>query len=165
MKRFDVVITGGRVVDPATGRDGLMDVGISDGTISAVEPRLEPAPATSVVDATGLVVCPGLVDLHCHVFAWATGFGLDADDAGVNAGVTTLVDMGSTGTWHFPTLKAYIIDKVRTDVVAFLMMGYVGATLRLGGPPILNPDWADADSLAEMHEQVSGSGQGVQDVG
>jgi dihydroorotase len=78
---------------------------------------------------------------------------VDVDDAGVNAGVTTVVDMGSTGTWHFPILKHYVIDRAQTDVVAFLMMGYVGATIRLGGPPILNPDWADPESLALMHEQ------------
>jgi dihydroorotase len=149
----DVVISGGRVIDPATGRDGLMDVAITAGQISAVAPRLPPHPAATVIDASGMIVCPGLIDLHTHVFGWATGFGVDVDDAGVNAGVTTAVDMGSTGTWHFPILKAYVIDKARTDVVAFLMMGYVGATIRLGGPPILNPDWADAESLATMHEK------------
>src|ERR1700722_16434219 len=146
----DVVISGGRVIDPATGRDGLMDVAVTAGLISEIAARVEPHPPATVIDASGMIVCPGLIDLHTHVFGWATGFGVDVDDAGVNAGVTTAVDMGSTGTWHFPILKAYVIDKARTDVVAFLMMGYVGATIRLGGPPILNPDWADADSLAAM---------------
>ena len=150
--RFDLVISGGRVVDPSTGRDGLFDVGVSGGRVAAVAPRLEAHSTTTVVDAAGAVVCPGLVDLHTHVFGWATGFGVDVDDAGVDAGVTTAVDMGSTGTWHFPILKAYVIDRALTDVVAFLMMGYVGASIRLGGPPILNPDWADPDSLAQMHD-------------
>ena len=152
-EHFDVLISGGRVVDPSVGRDGLFDVGITAGRIAAVARRLVPRTTTTVVDATGMLVCPGLVDLHTHVFGWATGFGVDVDDAGVNAGVTTAVDMGSTGTWHFPILKAYVIDRARTDVVAFLMMGYVGATIRLGGPPILNPDWADPESLAAMHEK------------
>ena len=106
-----------------------------------------------MLDATGLLVVPGLIDLHTHVYAYVTGFGVDVDDAGVHAGVTTAVDMGSTGTWYFPGLKAYVIDKAVTDVVAFLMMGYVGASIRLGGPPILNPDWADAESLALMHQK------------
>ncbi len=149
---FDAVISGGRVIDPEAGRDGVMDIGIRAGRIAEVAPRLEAHPTTTVLEASGMIVCPGLIDLHTHVFGWATGFGVDVDDAGVNAGVTTLVDMGSTGTWHFPILKAYVIDRARTDVVAFLMMGYVGATIRLGGPPILNPDWADAESLAAMHE-------------
>jgi dihydroorotase len=162
---FDVVISGGRVIDPETGRDGLMDVGISAGRIAAVAPRLEADSTTTVIDASGMVVCAGLIDLHTHVFGWATGFGVDVDDAGVNAGVTTAVDMGSTGTWHFPILKAYVIDKAATDVVAFLMMGYVGATIRLGGPPILNPDWADADSLAAMHGQHPGLVRGFKTWG
>jgi dihydroorotase len=149
---LDLVVRGGRVVDPATGADGLLDVGIAGDRIAAVGPRLEVGATTTVIDAAGQIVTAGLVDLHTHVFAHATGFGVDVDDAGVNAGVTTAVDMGSTGTWWFPTLKAYVIDRAVTDVVAFLMMGYVGATWRVGGPPILNPDWADPESLAAMHE-------------
>jgi len=162
---FDVVVSGGRVIDPDTRQDGLMDVGISGGRIAAVAPRLEADSTATVIDASGMVVCAGLIDLHTHVFGWATGFGVDVDDAGVNAGVTTAVDMGSTGTWHFPILKAYVIDKAVTDVVAFLMMGYVGATIRLGGPPILNPDWADADSLAVMHEKYPGLVRGFKTWG
>jgi dihydroorotase len=150
---FDLVVKGGRVVDPSQGLDGQLDVGIVADRIVAAAPRLEPQRTTMVVDATGQIVTPGLVDLHTHLFAHATGFGLDVDDAGVNAGVTTAVDMGSTGTWFFPTFKAYVIDKAVTDVVAFLMMGYVGATARVGGPPILNPDWADAESLATVCKQ------------
>ncbi|HEY2332667.1 MAG TPA: amidohydrolase/deacetylase family metallohydrolase [Acidimicrobiales bacterium] len=149
---LDLVVRGGRVVDPATGADGLLDVGVAGDRIAAVGPRLPVGATTTVIDATGQIVTAGLVDLHTHVFAHATGFGVDVDDAGVNAGVTTAVDMGSTGTWWFPTLKAYVIDRAVTDVVAFLMMGYVGATWRVGGPPILNPDWADPESLAAMHE-------------
>jgi len=162
---FDVLISGGRVIDPASGRDGVMDVGIAAGRVAQVGPRLEAQATTTVIDASGQVVTPGLIDLHTHVFGWATGFGLDVDDVGVNAGVTTAVDMGSTGTWHFPILKAYVIDKALTDVVAFLMMGYVGATLRLGGPAILNPDWADPESLASMHEQHPGLVRGFKTWG
>jgi dihydroorotase len=149
---FDIVIRGGRVIDPAGRRDGPADVGIRAGRIEAVGAGLPVSAHTQIVDAVGQIITPGLIDLHTHVFAHATGFGLDVDDAGVNAGVTTAVDMGSTGTWYFPAFKAYVIDKAVTDVVAFLMMGYVGATWRVGGPSILNPDWADAESLRTMHE-------------
>ena len=153
---FDVVISGGRVVDPAAGRDGIFDVGIRGGRVTETGEKLTTGPTTMVIDAAGSLVVPGLIDLHAHVFGWATGYGLDVDDVGVNAGVTTVVDMGSTGTWHFPIFKAYVIDKAATNVMAFLMMPYVGASTRLGGPPtfeLLNPDWADVESLAAMHEQ------------
>ena len=150
---FDVLVRGGRVVDPATGVEGMVDVGVVGDRIAAVGPNLPAGRTTTVVDAVGQVVTPGLVDLHTHLFAHAAGFGVDVDDAGVNAGVTTAVDMGSTGTWHFPTFKAYVIDRAVTDVVAFLMMGWAGTMWQLGGPSVLNPDWADAQSLATMHEQ------------
>jgi dihydroorotase len=149
---LDLLVTGGRLIDPSQGVDTVADVGVRDGRIESIGTGLRATATTTVVDASGKIVTPGLIDLHTHVFAHATGFGLDVDDVGVNAGVTTAVDMGSTGTWWFPTFKAYVIDKALTDVVAFLMMGYVGATWRVGGPPILNPDWADAASLATMHE-------------
>ncbi len=149
---LDLLLRGGRVIDPSQGIDSLADVGIRDGLVDSIGVGLDSSATTVVVDVYGKIVTPGLVDLHTHVFAHATGFGLDVDDAGVNAGVTTVVDMGSTGTWWFPTFKAYVIDRAVTDVVAFLMMGYVGATWRVGGPPILNPDWADAAALATMHE-------------
>jgi dihydroorotase len=148
---FDLVLEGGRILDPAAGIDELADLAVRDGRVASIAPGLAPQ-AAHVIDIAGKLVTPGLVDLHTHLFAHATGFGVDVDDAGVNAGVTTAVDMGSTGTWHFPAFKAYVIDKAATNVVAFLMMAFVGATWRIGGPPILNPDWADADALAEMVE-------------
>jgi dihydroorotase len=149
---FDLLLQGGRVLDPAEGVDDVLDIGIRAGRIAAVAPALTPSAATNVIDVTGKVVTPGLIDLHTHVFAHTTGFGLDVDDAGVNAGVTTTVDMGSIGTWWFPTFKAYVIDQAATNVVAFLMMSYVGATWRVGGPAMFDPDWGDPESLATMHE-------------
>jgi dihydroorotase len=149
---LDVLVRGGRVIDPALGRDIIADVGIAGDRIVAVGPNLRPQETTTVIDATGLVVCPGLVDLHTHVYEYVTNFGVAVDDAGVNAGVTTAVDMGSVGTWLFPGLKGYVIDTAKTDVVAFLMMGYIGAVQgQRGGPPLLSPDWADAESLAKWH--------------
>src|SRR5262245_46332772 len=92
---FDIVVCGGRVVDPAAGRDGIFDVGVRGGRVREIGEKLASGPTTMVVDASGSVVVPGLIDLHAHVFGWATGYGLDVDDVGVNAGVTTVVDMGS----------------------------------------------------------------------
>ncbi len=154
--RFDVVVRGGRIIDPHNGVDVIGDLAVAGDRIVAIAPTLRPQATSTVIDATGSIVCAGLVDLHTHLYADVTGFGVDVDDAGVNAGVTTAVDMGSTGTWFFRGLKAQVIDTAVTEVVAFLMMGYVGASIRLGGPNILNPDWADAESLAAMHELFPG---------
>ncbi|HVW44713.1 MAG TPA: amidohydrolase/deacetylase family metallohydrolase [Amycolatopsis sp.] len=147
--RYDLIVRGGRVIDPANGTDTIADVGVRGDRIAAVAPKLPDRSTTTVVDARGKVVCPGLVDLHTHVYQYVTNFGLDADEAGVHAGVTTVVDMGSVGTWLFPGLKAYIIDTAVTEVLSFLMMGYIGAVQgNRGGPSVLTPDWGDADTLA-----------------
>ncbi len=92
---YDLVVRGGRVIDPAQKIDGIRDVAIRDGRIAAVEPSIPREAASEVVDASGRLVLPGLIDTHAHVYRYVTGrFGLDADMVGVHSGVTTLVDQG-----------------------------------------------------------------------
>ena len=93
--RFDLLIRGGTVVDPAAGRHGAFDVGIVDGRIAAVEPALDGTRAQTTVDATGMLVLPGMIDTHAHVYEHVTGkFGLDPDLVGVGSASTTVVDQG-----------------------------------------------------------------------
>ena len=87
---LDLILRGGTVIDPAQGTRGLRDVGVERGKITAVETSLTER-AERVIDVSGKIVSPGLIDLHAHVFDGVVSNGLDPDLAGVRAGVTTVV--------------------------------------------------------------------------
>ena len=102
--KHDLLIHGGRVIDPAQGLNGRFDVAIRDGRIAAVAADLRRDEARQCIDASGQLVLPGLVDTHAHVYQYVTGrFGLDADLVGVQSGVTTLIDQGGPSCMTFPT--------------------------------------------------------------
>lgn len=120
-----LVLRGGRVLDPATETDLITDVLIDDGTITAVGPvaaEVRDDPATEVVDCTGLLVTPGLIDLHAHVMAGLGDFCVEPDVAGVGMGVPTVVDGGTSGTATFDISRRAIIDHpdTRTRVLSFI---------------------------------------------
>jgi dihydroorotase len=148
MEGYDLVIAGGRVVDPAQGIDGLFDVAVAGGRIAALGKDLK---AKRRIAADGMIVCPGLVDLHVHVYEWVTNFGLPVDDAGVNAGATTVVDQGSSGAWTYGGFRSYVIDRARTDVRAFVSINLAGALK--GGTEaerLHNPQMVDVEALVDL---------------
>ena len=120
--KIDLLIRGGRVIDPARGLDGPSDVAIADGKIAAVGPDLPDAGAERVIDVRGLVVTPGIVDMHCHVFAThaRSTLGLPPEVNTVSGGVTTVVDAGTSGWRDFPDLKSTIVDRSKLRVLAFV---------------------------------------------
>jgi dihydroorotase len=158
---YAIVIKGGHVVDPKHGRDGVMDVAIADGKIAAVAPSIDAAGATRVIDAAGLYVVPGLIDLHAHVFHGTEpdsylSNGLIAvmpDSHSFRSGQTTLVDAGGAGWRNFPQFKANVIDPSRTRVLSFLNI--VGSGMK-GGPIEQNLADMDARLTALRIEQHKG---------
>ena len=154
---YDLVLTGGRVCDPANGVDKVCDVAIAGDRIAALGDSLA-AQARRAIDVTGKIVTPGWVDLHTHVFEWMTTFGLPPDDVGVNSGVTTAVDQGGAGAYTIPAFKHYIADRARTDIRCFPSINAAG-TLRggLAGPILHTPDIVDVNLLvveAEKHPKL-----------
>src|SRR5690349_12360497 len=97
---YDLVIAGGTVIDPAVGLNGPADVAIAGGRIAAVGRSL-PGRAARTLDASGLLVTPGLIDLHAHVYAGCTPLSVDADPLAARSGTTTMVDCGSVGAATF----------------------------------------------------------------
>lgn len=93
LQRYDLVIKGGRVVDPANAVDGAYQVAIKDGLVAAVAKELSPHVAVRTLDAAGAVVAPGIIDMHVHNFQWVTGHALNPDELGVHSGVTNLADV------------------------------------------------------------------------
>src|SRR5262249_57657530 len=91
--QYDMLLSGGRVIDPAQGIDGAYDVAIQDGRVAAVQGVIPRDSAREVLDVSGKLVLPGLIDTHAHVYQYVTGrFGLNADMVGVHSGVTALID-------------------------------------------------------------------------
>jgi len=131
--RFDLLLKGGHVIDPANHLDGTFDVAVSGGKIAAVEKDIPESRAGKVVDVSGLFVTPGLVDIHTHIGhggaplnwfapdarAHSEPLGIPADIA-LQSGVTTIVDAGSAGAETFLQEKEEVIDKAKVRVLAFL---------------------------------------------
>ncbi|MCL4844403.1 MAG: amidohydrolase/deacetylase family metallohydrolase [Bryobacteraceae bacterium] len=132
-QNFDVLLRGGRLIDPANGIDGLRDVGIRDGRVAAVAESLDPASAKRVLDVKGLVLTPGLVDIHVHLFhstnikdVWAGDNSVRPDDFSFRTGVTTMADAGSSGWRNFETFRHTVIDRAKTRVFAFINIAGFG---------------------------------------
>ena len=129
---FDLLLKGGRVIDPANDLDGPADVAITGDKIARVGPDIDPGLAVTVVDVTGLIVTPGLIDIHMHAYyTRETGrISVMPDFHSFRSGVTTVVDTGSSGAAHFAHFKETVIDVVKTRVLAFVNIvrqGMVGA--------------------------------------
>jgi dihydroorotase len=117
-----VVLAGGRVVDPLSATDEVADVLVDDGTITAIGPVDDATrDAATVVDCAGLLVTPGLIDLHVHVYPGLGDFCLHPDRVGVRQGVPTVVDGGTSGVATFGLARKWIDDpEVRTRILAFM---------------------------------------------
>jgi dihydroorotase len=146
---FDLLIKGGRVIDPKNGVNAVMDVAVAGGKVALVAANIAAARAREVADASGLHVTPGLIDIHAHVFwghdvesQYSDGYSAVQPDAhSFRSGQTTLVDVGGAGWKSFPRFKAQVIDRSQTRVLSFLNI--VGSGMR-GGP--VEQDLSDMDA-------------------
>ncbi len=157
----DLAVVGGRVLDPGQGIDATASILVSGGTITGIEEETEgvrrrsraqpggPAggwpermgrggvwggrPPGPTLDASGLIVTPGLVDLHTHLYPGVSHYGIDPDTYCLDRGVTTAVDAGSSGAQTFPGLRSYIIERSRTRILAFLHIAVQGMITNLLG--------------------------------
>ncbi|MGH9661598.1 MAG: amidohydrolase/deacetylase family metallohydrolase [Bryobacteraceae bacterium] len=115
---YDLVLKGGHVIDPAASVSRVMDVAIAGGTIARVAPSIDASGAKKVLNAAGLYVTPGLIDLHAHVHGYSGS--LFPDDTALPAGTTTVVDAGGAGWRTYDEFKRRIIDTSATRVLVFL---------------------------------------------
>ena len=154
---IDLLLKGGHVFDPKNGIDTVMDLAISGGKILRVAPEIAAQGAQKVVNVAGLYVVPGLIDLHTHVFVgsrpgqFADGINsLSPDDFTLRAGITTVVDAGTSGWRNFPQFKAQVIDHAKTRILAFLNIAGDGMS---GNPAQQNLADMDADATASRVAQ------------
>jgi dihydroorotase len=147
---YDLLLRGGRVIDPAQNLDGISDVAIKDGRIAAVLPSISPSSARESLDVSGKLVLPGLIDTHAHVFEYVTGrFGLEADLCGVRSGVTTLVDQGGPSCMTLPAFREFVVKPKKSRVVTFLSAYLVGGMEGHYYPALYRPDCIDVDATVK----------------
>ena len=147
---FDLLLRGGRVIDPASGVDGFKDVAIRNGKIAAVQSDILPTSAREITDVTGKIVLPGLIDTHAHVYQYVTGrFGVNADMVGVQSGVTTLVDQGGPSCMTLPGFRHFIAEQAKSRTYAFLSAYLVGGLEGHYYPNLYSPDCVDIDATVK----------------
>jgi dihydroorotase len=130
MAKYDLVIKGGTLVDPAQGIHAPRDVAFAQGGVAAVEAEIPPSEAERVVDTSGHLVVPGMIDLHVHVFEGISYLGIPPDPTCLARGVTTVVDAGTSGADTFPGFRKYIIEASETRIYATLNISSQGMLSR-----------------------------------
>ncbi|MEZ5403494.1 MAG: amidohydrolase/deacetylase family metallohydrolase [Bryobacteraceae bacterium] len=151
---YDLLLKGGHLIDPKNKISAVRDVAVKDRRIAAVAANIPAAQARKVVNVAGLYVTPGIIDLHAHVFAGTNGNMLAGghssifpDDFALKAGVTTVVDAGSSGRRNYAEFKKTVIDRARTRVLALLNIGGLGMQ---GDQHEQDVDDMDAKAAAEL---------------
>jgi dihydroorotase len=157
-----LALVGGRVLDPGQGIDGRLDIGVTGGRFSAIgdagraaetagqaaetagQAAETPGRPAETIDASGLVLVPGLVDLHTHLYSGVSHYGIDPDAHCLRRGVTTAVDAGSAGAQTFPGFRRYVIEPADTRVFAFLHIAVQGMITSLVGE-LEDLRWASPD--------------------
>jgi dihydroorotase len=139
---YDLVIRGGRIVDPSQELDANLDVAIEGTRVAALGPNLAAGGTRALLEAAGQIVTPGLVDLHTHVYWGVAPLGIEADPHCLHRGVTTAVDAGSAGASTLGGFRRYVIDVSATRILAMLNISTIG---------MARDDGAD-NSIGELEE-------------
>jgi dihydroorotase len=154
---YDLLIAGGRVIDPGQNLSAVRDVAILHGRVARIAENIPHTQARSVFDATDKIVTPGLIDLHSHVYEHGTPLGVNSDRVGIEAGVTTIVDCGTAGAAMFPGFRKFVIEGARTRIYALLNISTAGCCTDeiYLDPRLINIDAARA-VIAEHRDLILG---------
>ena len=156
---WDLLVRGGTLVDPAQSISAKRDVAFMGGKVAAVAETL-PGEATEVIDATGALVTPGLIDIHTHVYT-GLSTGRHADQTSLANGVTTVVDAGSAGWMTLPGLRDYVVPTYRTRVYAFLHISATGLTVNRIMPELEDIRFAQVEDAARTAAENRGFVLGI----
>jgi len=151
---FELILRGGRVIDPAQAIDGVMDVGILGGRIAAVAPSLAPTPRTKTISVRGKLVLPGLIDTHAHIYEHVTGtFGLNADLVGIRSGVTTVVDQGGASPLTFNGFRKFVAEPAKSRVLSFISIYLAGGLMGHSHAGLYGPHGIDVGATVRAIEE------------
>lgn len=146
---YDLLIKGGTVIDPSQGMNTVSDVGLAGGKVAALETGISESHASEAVDATGLIVVPGLLDMHVHSFWGVSHYGVDPDAAHLDKGVTTALDAGSAGADTFAAFRTYVLERCKTRLLALLNISTMGMISREIGE-LEDLRWANVDAAVRV---------------
>ena len=125
MPDLDLILAGGRVLDPSQDLDTVADVGFSGGKVAEIGPNLS-RDGADVRDVSGKLVTPGLIDLHTHVYWGGTSIGVDPTDYARRCGTTTMIDAGTAGAGNFAGFRAHVIEPCEPRILAYLNVSFAG---------------------------------------
>jgi len=155
---YDLLLKGGTVIDPSVNLNGVNDIAVQDGRIARIAPTIPHEEATRVVEISGNIVTPGLIDLHAHVFDGFIGNGVNPDLGGVHSGVTTIVDAGSAGCATFSGFPRHIIPNCHTEIIPFLHICQTGLAT---SPDIIAESSIDLDGTLRVAGEHKGLIRGI----
>jgi dihydroorotase len=148
---FDLLLQGGRVIDPAVGRDEIADLAIRGGKIVAIGTSIPAATALQVIDVAGKLVLPGMIDTHAHVYQHVTGrFGLSPDLVGVGSAVTTIVDQGGPSCMTLGGFRHFIAKLAKTRVLCFISAYLVGGLEGHFYPELYGPEQVNVEHTVKV---------------
>jgi len=145
------LLKGGRLIDPASGRDGVFDIRVRDGKLAAIGVNLS-ADGVSVIEVKDHIVTPGLIDVHLHLMKGLGAFGVDPDIFGVGSGVTTVVDAGSAGHTLLNVFRNYVTDNARTRVLNYINLSTLGGITGPGYSILADPRLIDEAKIEQAVE-------------
>jgi dihydroorotase len=140
------ILKGGRLLDPGSNLDSQQDIHIRDGVVAAVGGNLKNDGAT-VIDVKGLIVTPGLIDVHLHLMNGLGAFGVDPDIFGIGSGVTTVVDAGSAGHSLLSVFRNYVTRSAKTRVLNYVNLSTLGGVTGPGYSVLADPRLIDEDKI------------------
>jgi dihydroorotase len=146
---YDLLIAGGRVIEPSRNLSAERDVAITNGKVVQIAANIARKQARQVIDARGKIVTPGVIDVHGHVYD-GIDMGIFPDLVGLSKGVTTIVDAGTSGSFTFPGFRKYVIEKAHTRIYAMLNIANIGL---IGNELYLDPRIVDPKSAIRTIEQ------------
>ena len=144
---FDLLLTGGTVLNPATKTNQKLDVGVTGGKVTAIQANIPRVGVKRVIDATGCYVTPGLIDFHVHSYWGVNPYGCDLDALCLASGVTTAMDAGSAGPINLLGFRKLVYERSKTRMIGFVALAQHGVLNEPG--ELLDLGFADSDGSAQ----------------
>lgn len=124
--RYDLLLKGGRIIDPSQDLDAVLDIAFTDGRVSMIAPDIAAGEAGQTHKVEGAIISPGLIDLHAHVYWGGTSLGVDAHEIAFRGGTTTFVDAGSAGAANLEGFKRHVMERTTPRILAFINVSFPG---------------------------------------